>query len=330
MKPLRRFRRLKIMYQAWLIMILIVAAVASSFLFWAADNARQAELAHSRTVADMADSLRLLVARHGGVYVRRQADEDVAKVGRYLSEYVAQPNPSEPADQPFHVFHQKNPFLALSDYSAEVQRSPAAAKFRLTSDNMMNPANQPDLFDLEALAVMRETGVSEYWKVKGDVLRYTRALRAEKTCLACHGRPEDAPAVVRSKYKAPDGGHKGGGYGYAVGEVIGVTSVTVPHTTFADLLLQQSWGFWISIAVILGLIAFVFWQLMRGVVKPLSRLSRYAEDIAHADDLCSVRQPVFDADEASSRNEIHQQLFALKALHESMRSAVDHITRHGR
>ena len=81
MKPLRRFRRLKIMYQAWLIMILIVAAVASSFLFWAADNARQAELAHSRTVADMADSLRLLVARHGGVYVRRQADEDVAKVG---------------------------------------------------------------------------------------------------------------------------------------------------------------------------------------------------------------------------------------------------------
>ena len=65
-------------------------------------------------------------------------------------------------------------------------------------------------------------------------------------------------------------------------------------------------------------------------VSVASMSSRYAEDIAHTDDLCSVRQPVFDADESSSRNEIHQQLFALKALHESMRSAVDHITRHGR
>ncbi len=330
MKPMRRFRRLKIIHQAWLITILIVAAVVSCFLFWAADNARKAELAHSRTVADMADSLRQLVARNGGIYVRRRADEDLGKVGRYLSEYVAEPNPGEPVDQPFHVFHQKNPFLALADYSAEVQQSPAAAKFRLTSDNMMNPANQPDLFDLQALSVMRETGVSEYWQVKGEVLRYARALRADKTCLACHGRPEDAPAVVRSKYKAPDGGRKGGGYGYTLGEVVGVTSVTVPHTGFVTLLVQQSWGFWISIAVILTLIAFVFMQLMRGVVKPLMRLSRYAEDIAHTDDLCSVRQPVFDADESSSRNEIHQQLFALKALHESMRSAVDHITRHGR
>ncbi|MGE5451483.1 MAG: DUF3365 domain-containing protein [Acidobacteriota bacterium] len=323
---MRHFKRLKIIHQAAWVTILIWAAVASSFLFWAAENTRDAELAHSRTVADMADSLRTMVARHGGVYVRRQSDQDVGQVGRYLAEYAALPTfIGEPG--PSYVFHQKNPFLALADYSQEVQQSPAAAKFRITSDNMMNPANRPDLFDLEALSVMRETGVKEYWKVQGDTLRFARALRAEPACLACHGKAEEAPVVVRMKYKAPDGHAKGGGYGYALGEVVGVTSVTVPHTTFGTMLSRQSWGFWLSVCVVLGLTIWVFRQLMKGVVLPLSRLSRYADEIAHSDDLRRVRQPRFDMDEASSRNEIHQQSFALKALHESMRTAVDHITR---
>lgn len=329
MSPIRRFKRLKIMHQAWLIMILIVSAVISSFLFWAADNSAKAELAHSRTVADMADSLRTLVASQGGIYVRRQASDDAQKVGRYLAEYAVEAPPQDNIATGY-VFHQKNPFLALSDYSEAVQKSPAAAKFRLTSDNMMNPANQPDMFDMEALSAMRESGVTEYWKIKGDTLRYARALRAEQSCLACHGQADQAPAVVRMKYKAPDGASKGGGYGYVLGEVVGVTSVTVPHTTFGSMLGQQSWGFWLSVVTVLGLTASVFWQLMRWVVKPLARLSRYADEVAHSDDLCRVRQPRLDSDEASSQNEIHQQSFALKALHESMRTAVDHITRSGR
>lgn len=328
MSPMRRLKRLKIMDQAWLIMIMIMAALTSTFLFWAADNSRNAELAHSRTVADMADSLRNMVSKEGGLYVRRRANEDVGKVGRYLGEYVGLPSPGDP-DLPYYVFHQKNPFMALADYSDEVQHSPTSAKFRITSDNFMNPANQPDLFDLEALGVMRETGVTEYWKVKGNTLRYARALRADKNCLACHGRPEDAPAIVRMKYRGLEGHPRGGGYGYQLGEIVGVTSVTVPHNTFGVTLTRQSWGFWLSVMTVFGLTVFVFMQLMRGIVAPLSRLSRYADDIAHSDDLCKVRQPRFDADEASSQNEIHQQSFALKALHESMRSAVDHITRHG-
>ncbi|HET8871553.1 MAG TPA: DUF3365 domain-containing protein, partial [Aquabacterium sp.] len=257
MNPMRRLKRLKIMHQAWLIMILIMAALTSTFLFWAADNSRNAELAHSRTVADMADSLRTMVSREGGLFVRRRANEDVSKVGRYLGEYVALPSPSDP-DLPYYVFHQKNPFLALGDYSDVVQHSPAAAKFRITSDNVMNPANQPDLFDLEALGVMRETGATEYWKIKGDTLRYARALRADKNCLGCHGRPEDAPAIVRMKYRGLEGHVRGGGYGYKLGEIVGVTSVTVPHNTFGAMLTQQSWGFWLSVLTVFGLTVFVF------------------------------------------------------------------------
>lgn len=329
MTPIRRFKRLRIIQQSVIILVLMVSAIISTFLFWAAENNLNAELAHSRTVADMADSLRTLVARQGGYYVRRQADDDVTKVGRYLAEYPAMAtSPGEP--EASYVFHQKNPFLALADYSQVVHQSPAAAKFRITSDNMMNPANQPDLFDMQAMAVMRQTGTHEYWRVQDGVLRYARALKAEQSCLACHGHPDRAPAFVRMRYKAPDGSVKGGGYGYQLGEVVGVTSVTVPHTSFGAMLWHQSWGFWASVFMVFALTATLFWLLVRWMVKPLLRLSRYADEIAHTEDLRRVRQPRLDADEASSANEVHQQSFALKALHESMRSAIDHIMRRDR
>ena len=39
---------------------------------------------------------------------------------------------------------------------------------------------------------MREAGVTEYWRIKGNTLRYARALRAEQSCLACHGQIQRA------------------------------------------------------------------------------------------------------------------------------------------
>ena len=71
MTPIRRFKRLRIIQQSVIILVLMVSAIISTFLFWAAENNLNAELAHSRTVADMADSLRTMVARQGGYYVRR-------------------------------------------------------------------------------------------------------------------------------------------------------------------------------------------------------------------------------------------------------------------
>lgn len=324
---IRKFKRMSISAQAAFLMMLMLLGTASAFFFWATDNGIKAELQHSRTVADMADAFRTVAAKNGGFYIRRESSDDVQMVGRYLAEFTTEPT----KDGRQYIFHQKNPFLAIGDYSAAVQNSPAAAKFRITSDNYMNPANQPDLFDLAAMKDMRESGATETWAIVKGQLRYARALRAEKACLSCHGIPQDAPSIVQSNYRAPIGSTKGGGYGYEEGQVVGVTSVTVPHLTPLAMLAQQSVGFWASIAVVLSLMAGSFWLAVRGVVGPLKRLSAYANTVANAgelEDLENLKDPVFDKDESNSGNEIHRQAFAVKSLRESMQAAMTHIKRH--
>lgn len=322
----RKIQRVSVLMQAAALLALTLAATCSAFFLWANENAIRAELQHSRTVADMADAFRHVAAEHGGLYVRRESTEAIEKVGRHLATYTAERG----ADGKQFVFHQKSPFLAIGDYSNAVQKSPAAAKFRITSDNFMNPANAPDLFDLAALKEMREKGVTESHEVIKGQLRYARALRAEKACLACHGAPQNAPSIVQSNYRAPIAGQLGGGYGYKEGEVVGVTSVSVPHMTVVQMLTNQSPGFWASVGVVLGLIVLSFVLALRGVVIPLKRLSRYANVISDADtsaQLKTLHSPQFDSDERTSANEIHQMAFAVKSLHESQQAALEHIER---
>lgn len=324
---MRKFKRLSISTQAGVLLALTLGATGSAFFFWANENAIKAELQHSRTVADMADSFRAMAAQHGGLYIRRGADDDIDAVGRYLAQYVSE----KAEDGKQYVFHQKNPFLAIGDFSQAVQNSPAAAKFRITSDNYMNPANQPDLFDLAALKEMRENGVKESYTVVKNQFRYARALRAEKACLACHGNPQNAPEAVKSNYRAPIGGSSGGGYGYEEGQIVGVTSVSVPHMSAIEMLADQSLGFWTSVTVVLGLILTSFGLALRGVVQPLKQLFGYAAVIAEASDvetLKALKTPKFDAEESTSANEIHRQAYAVKSLHESMQAAMTHIERH--
>lgn len=326
MNPIRKIKRLSIATQAGFLMLLMLAATVAVLFTWAMNNAITAELRHAQTVADMADSFREIASKHGGFYVRRNTSDDVAFVGKYLSEYNSEPTP----DGAQYVFHQKNPFLALGDYSEAVQLSPAAAKFRITSDNYMNPANSPDFFDLESIKFMREAGTSETWKVVGDKVRYARALVASESCLKCHSTPEAAPSAVRTQYRGIPGNAKGGGYGYTVGDVVGVTSVTVPHMTPIAMLASQSAWFYVASAIVLTLMVGAYVATLKLIARPLGALSKYAQNIADADDvsdLQALKVPRFDDEEATSSNELHRESHALKSLHESMWAAMTHIAK---
>ncbi len=319
---IQRFSRWSISSQVACLSLLTLLGSVSALLFWAGDNAIRSEVQHARTVADMADSFRTLSARHGGFYVRRDSAEDIQKVGRYLSEYVSE----KTADGQQFVFHQKNPFLAIGDYSSVVQASRAEAKFRITSDNYMNPDNRPDAFDVAALRTLREQGLSEQWAVVDGQLRYARSLRADAACLSCHGQPTAAPRIVQAKYPSSPTG--GGGYGYEVGQVVGVTSISVPHKTPWQMVREQSAGFWVSVSVVLALMLLSFGMIVQGVVRPLKALSNYAVAMANAGNLAALEQikgPHFDANEGDSRNEIHQEAFALHGLHDALQAAMAHI-----
>jgi len=323
---IRNFKRLSITSQAIFFLVLLLASTISALYFWATDNALESELSHTRTVADMADAYRAQAAKHGGFYVRRETSTESESVGRYLAAYEAEIKASDGSRKSF-TFYQKNPFLALGDYSAEVQRSPAAAKFRMVSDNFMNPANTPDMFELRALDALRSDNQTEYWAVVNGQLRFARALKATKACLGCHGSPDSAPSVVTTQYRPPVGSSIGGGYGYKEGDVVGLTSVSVPHKTPRQMLAAQTAGFWVSAFGVLALMFASYGVITRGVVRPLREQSRYADLIANSEDLRNIQAPVFDSEEGTSRNEMHLQSHALKSLHESMQAASDYINK---
>jgi hypothetical protein len=319
------FKRLSISTQALFFLAMLLFGTLSAFYFWAINNAVESELSHTRTVADMADAFRAQAAKHGGFYVRRESADDVAKVGRFLASYDLEAARAD-GSKVGYSFHQKNPFLAVADFSEEVQKSKAAAKFRMVSDNYMNPKNKPDNFEVEALSALRDgTEKPEHWAVVNGQLRYTRALRATKACLSCHGSAEAAPAVVKAQYLPLANAEVGGGYGYKEGAIVGITSVTVAHKTPLQMLTSQHLGFWLSASLVIGLMVMAYLSVVRGLVRPLRMQSKYAELIAVSDNLQKIRMPRLDKDEASSSNEIHLQSHALKSLHESMSAAIDFI-----
>lgn len=102
---------------------------------------------------------------------------------------------------------------------------------RQVSLRYRNPDNRPDPFETEQLKLFAQGKVVETFGVVGSgkeqAFRYLLAMRAEKSCLECHGRYEEAPAFVRARFPR---GHFS--YNYRLGEVIGAVSVSIP---LADL-----------------------------------------------------------------------------------------------
>lgn len=321
MKMLNRFRRLSISAQATLLLTGLLVSTTLTMLIFARESGHEAEIAHARSIVQMIDAYRTMISQHGGYYVRREASTDVRFVGRHLASYDLFVNTPD-AETKKYTFHHKNPFLALSDYSAQVWKSPVGAKFKMVSDNALNSFNRPDAFESAALTHLRETGGNEFFQVSGGQFRYAQPVKAEKSCLQCHGDPAKAPSAVVMQYPPGAGQPSGKGYGYQVGQIIGLTSVTIPHKDALAMLGDQHPVFWVSLSVIGLLFLMANGLIRRWVVKPLRALTQYANDIAQSDQPENILPPAWGGGLGTSSNEIHMELHALKALHESMNTAL--------
>jgi PAS domain S-box-containing protein len=98
---------------------------------------------------------------------------------------------------------------------------------RQVSLRYRNPNNRPDPFENVQLTHFRDVKALETWQVADDkgkkALRYLLPMKADQSCLACHGSYDAAPRFVQERFPL---GHFS--YGYKVGEVIGAVSVSVP------------------------------------------------------------------------------------------------------
>lgn len=165
------------------------------------------------------------------------------------------------------TYTKQNPAYMLREIS-ELSRGNDLFAFRITSDNLVNPANAPDEFEKRGLEVFRK-GKNEYFeKVRTDKecsFRYMSALRIERSCLSCHAAQ-----------------------GYMVGDVRGGLDVSFDITNLEGAL-RQNLIIIITLSVITtGSLLGLLYTAFRLLKKRLDMARETLNAIAHLDPLTGI------------------------------------------
>ena len=328
-----RFRRLPLATQFWLLgTLILVSGALLTFLLVGRIYIANAQ-SRARAVADVVEDVGAWASRYRGVWVRGDSP-DPARVGDALATVpgfapgtVFRPPPDLEAVSPQDAsdtgatksggasgaFHLKNPELVQREISEATTAAGRDVKFRVTSDKLMRPSSAPTRFELAALESMRESGRIESSEIKGDSLLYARRLTASTACLACHDTPANAPAVIRARY--PD---REQGYGYKVGDLVGIVSVSVPVVETDNSSFAAIGGLaWLGVGIFMVSLAVMLWFVQRAVIAPVRRLSRSAAQASEAD-IADIRPADLRLTQDGSRNDVHRLDLAIKRLLRSL------------
>lgn len=265
---------------AWSVLVL-TAAMGGAAVLGGKAILESAVVAHTvsegRTVADMAETVGRWASQYGGLHARTvgasapipgsfltrsvYAGQD-ADGGVLQGSAAGQRAAEMEALSRMEVYHWKNPVLIQREVADVLLAGGSRAQYRMTARTVLNPNNAPTPFEIEALdaiqakhkdakggdavAYQAHKGL-EYWKVENGQLLYARAVIGQKSCMTCHDSPEKAPAFLRTNQQF----NGGGGFGYQVGQPVGLISVKLPlpepETVIKETLPQQAWV-WLVLA----------------------------------------------------------------------------------
>lgn len=144
--------------------------------------------------------------------------------------------------------------------------------FNNVSDRPRNPDNAADAVELEAIRFFRADSKKEmrfvsYENRQGEPFyHYARPIRVEQYCLKCHGKREDAPAVIRANYDTA--------FDYQVGELRGIMSIKLPVRQLEARVWGHVWRiFTVDLVAMLVLFLLISWLLRRYITGPLDNLT---------------------------------------------------------
>jgi len=257
----------------WILVLSLTLLAAAGLGAWQAAETLllNRTISEGRTVADIAENIGRWASRYSGLHARTEG-VNAPMPGSFLtrSTYAltegdqgvlqgvrAQDRQDEKeAMQRVEIYHWKNPALIQREMADQLIASGSRSQYRLTARTVLNPNNAPSEFEIEALDSIQKAFASaksthveaelkqslktmyaepsthplEYWRVEPKRLHYARAVIAQESCLKCHGSAANAPDFLRVNSQF----NGGGGFGYKVGEPIGVISVTVPMSPLLE------------------------------------------------------------------------------------------------
>ncbi len=151
---------------------------------------------------------------------------------------------------------------------------------RQVSLRYRNPGNRPDAFETKQLIDFRDVKAEETWQVASEngkkALRYMLPMKADQSCLACHGSYDTAPRFVQERF--PRGHYS---YGYKVGEVIGAVSVSVPMgELYREIGTNVTSDLLYDGGVLLAFILITGWLIRKTILTPVKAVATRISDVA--------------------------------------------------
>lgn len=295
------------------LLVLLSMTLASGALYMLSLDVYKSEVQNrARTVSDNVNDFGAWVSQYGRVWVKDTDSGSHLSEQKYVELKNIKPNGEILAEEDLGkvaTYYSKNPALAQREFSEVVAKSESKAKFRMTSDNYMNPANQPDSFEKEAIRAIKAGKLDEYGEFSQTEYRYARTLLVKDSCLKCHGEASSAPRDVIDRYGSANG------FGFKAGEVAGIISVRVP-VEFSPLTLAKgvSSKTWVALSLLVFVIVLPILFVRSAVVKPVRVLTELAEQVSTGRKV-DMNDLVIDE---KSGNEIHQLALSIKRISASI------------
>ncbi len=279
--------------------LLIAAAMFASLHFFKSQVLRN----EAQAVASQVVSFRSWVAGSGMIWVNGLSKD--------FHDFLA-----KRPDGEGNYFFGKNPALATRELSTVANKSAIRAKFRVTSDEYRHVSNAPDGFESSAITAFKGSKTLGYFDAfEDDTYRYAQPIYIKKACLKCHGDPEDAPRAVIEKYGAEKA------FGYKVGDVRGIISVSLPDMAIADFLSTLLNPYTIGLIVLAFIVNMAFTQF--GLINRLRTLTETTEAIAKG----SLEETLKYSSIKESKDEVDHAANAVNLLRNSLRVAMKHLER---
>ncbi len=187
--------------------------------------------------------------------------------------------------------------------------------YRETSLNPTNPADRAVDWEADIISSFRNQSdtdqiVGERDTPTGRSLFVARPLRAEKTCMECHGLPAAAPKAMLRIYGASNG------FGWKLGDVVAARVVSVPMAVPVKEARQAFTELSVAMALVfLCTVATLNWALYILVLRPVRRLSGLA-DRASTGETGMPEIPV------EGRDEISQLTASFNRMYTSLQKAM--------
>jgi len=191
----------------------------------------------------------------------------------------------------FEFLPEAVPTFAAIEYLNGLLKAYPNYSYKQATLNPTNPRNRANEWERPLVEQLRRAPktaelVGQREAQAGPALYIARPIRiTDAACLACHGKPEDAPATMLDIYG------RDRGFGWQLGETVGAHVVSVPMEVPLARARTLLTTYMLSL---LGIFGFLFVALNAMVhlfvTRRLARLSRIADDVS----LGRAEAPVID------------------------------------